>query len=141
MPCRPPGLFWGLCAAVFVAVYTLQPAYLLSKYDAATVVGWGMLIGGVMQMALFRPWTLPIRVDGQVMWYMGLIVILGTILTFTLYLDGVRRIGPARGSMISAVEPVSASLFAVCWLGTPLTGVDFVGFACIFAMILLLAHK
>lgn len=43
--------------------------------------------------------------------------------------------------MISAVEPVSASLFAVCWLGTPLTGVDFVGFACIFAMILLLAHK
>ena len=137
----PAGLFWGLCAAVFVAVYTLQPAYLLSKYDAATVVGWGMLIGGVMQMALFRPWTLPIRLDGQVMWYMGLIVILGTILTFTLYLDGVRRIGPARGSMISAVEPVSASLFAVCWLGTPLTGVDFVGFACIFAMILLLARK
>ena len=71
----------------------------------------------------------------------ALSVILGTILTFTLYLDGVRRIGPARGSMISAVEPVSASLFAVCWLGTPLTGVDFVGFACIFAMILLLAHK
>lgn len=135
----PQGLFWGLCAAVFVAVYTLQPAHLLSRHDSATVVGWGMLIGGVMQMIVLRPWTIDVRVDGQVVLFMGLIVVVGTILTFTMYLDGIKRIGPARGSMISAVEPVSAALFAVCWLGTPITGIDLVGFACIFAMILLLS--
>lgn len=135
----PQGLFWGLCAAVFVAVYTLQPAHLLSKHDSATVVGWGMLIGGLMQMIVLRPWTISVKVDGEVIWYMALIVIVGTILTFTMYLDGIKRIGPARGSMISAVEPVSAALFAVCWLGTPITKVDLIGFACILAMILLLS--
>lgn len=135
----PQALFWGLCAAVFVGVYTLQPAHLLSRHDSATVVGWGMLIGGIFQMIVLRPWTIDVRVDGQVVLFMGLIVVVGTILTFTMYLDGVKRIGPARGSMISAVEPVSASLFAVCWLGTPITAIDLVGFACIFAMILLLS--
>ena len=135
----PQGLFWGLCAAVFVAVYTLQPAHLLSKHDSATVVGWGMLLGGLMQMIVLRPWTISVKVDGEVIWYMALIVIVGTILTFTMYLDGIKRIGPARGSMISAVEPVSAALFAVCWLGTPITKVDLIGFACILAMILLLS--
>lgn len=136
----PQALFWGLCAAVFVAVYTLQPAHLLSNHDAATVVGWGMLIGGIMQMIVLRPWTIAVSIDTQVIVVMALIVILGTIITFTLYLDGVRRIGPARASMISAVEPVSASLFAVCWLGSPITGIDLIGFACILVMIMLLSR-
>ena len=98
-----------------------------------------MLIVGRLQMIVMRPWMISVKVDGEVIWYMALIVIVGTILTFTMYLDGIKRIGPARGSMISAVEPVSAALFAVCWLGTPITKVDLIGFACILAMILLLS--
>lgn len=49
------GCFWGLLAALFLAVYTIQPAELLSYYDTTMVIGWGMLIGGLLLIVAFRP--------------------------------------------------------------------------------------
>src|SRR5690606_8973394 len=43
----PIALFWGLSSAVALAVYTLQTLPLLAKYKATSVIGWGMLCGGL----------------------------------------------------------------------------------------------
>lgn len=134
-------LFWGLLSAVFVAVYTLAPVELLARYDSVSVVGWGMFIGGVVMLAWKRPWTMGVAVDGQIALVLGAIIALGSIAAFTLYLEGVKRIGPAQGSLVSSVEPVSAALFAVFWLGVRLTATDLIGFACILATIVILSRE
>ena len=67
--------------------------------------------------------------------------LLGSIAAFTLYFSGVRRIGPGKGSMISAIEPVSAAVFGVLWLGNIMTVHDLIGFACILTMVVLLARS
>lgn len=132
-------LFWGLLSAVALMIYTVQPAPLLNKYGSPLATAWGMLVGGVMLCALFRPWTIPVAVDGQVLAGMSAIVILGTIVAFSLYLEGVRRVGPKKGSLYASVEPVSATVFSVVWMGAAFGVMDLAGFACIISTIFLLA--
>ncbi|MDR3766722.1 MAG: DMT family transporter [Butyricicoccus sp.] len=134
-------LFWGLLSAVFVAVYTLSPVHLLAYYDSFDVVGWGMLIGGIATMIWKHPWTTPVILDGQALLLIGCVVIFGSVFAFTLYIEGVHLIGPSKGSLVSSIEPVSAALFAVFWLGVSLTTADVLGFACILLTIVLLALR
>lgn len=133
-------LFWGLLGAVFVAVYTISPIELLARYDSIQVVGWGMLLGGVLLQIWKRPWTMQVTIDAEVIVFTALVILVGSIAAFTLYIEGVHRIGPAKGSLISSVEPVSAALFAVFWLGVELTGFDLAGFACIIATLAILSR-
>lgn len=134
-------LFWGLLSAVFVAVYTLSPVRLLGRYDSFDVVGWGMLLGGVSMMLWKHPWTQAVSLDLQAVLFIGCVIVFGSVIAFTLYIEGVGRIGPSMGSLVSSIEPVSAALFAVFWLGVTLTAADLAGFACILLTLILLALR
>ena len=67
------------------------------------------------------------------------IIVFGTICAFCCYLEGVRRIGAAKGSILAAVEPVASTVLSVFWLGVPLIGMDIGGIALIVAAMVLLA--
>ncbi len=132
-------LFWGLLSAVALAVYTVQPGPLLEKYGSAVITAWGMLIGGIMLCIIFRPWTIPVQVDGSVLAGMATVVVFGTVVAFSFYMEGVRRVGPKKGSLYASVEPVSATIFSVVWMQTIFGWMDFIGFLCIISTIFLLA--
>ena len=132
-------LFWGLLSAVALAVYTVQPGELLEKYGSAVVTAWGMLVGGGMLCGIFRPWRIPAAVDGQVMLGMAAVVILGTVLAFSCYMEGIRCVGPKKGSLYASIEPVSATIFSVMWMKEAFGFMDLAGFACILSTIFLLA--
>ena len=132
-------LFWGLLSGVALLVYTVQPGRLLNEYGASDVTGWGMLIGGVLMLLLFRPWSIPVQIDGQVLLGVGVIVLLGSVVAFTAYLEGVRCVGPKKGSLYASVEPVSATIFSVVWMHASFGLMDFLGFVCIVSTIFLLA--
>ena len=132
-------LFWGLLSAVALAVYTVQPGELLEKYGSAVVTAWGILVGGGMLCGIFRPWRIPAAVDGQVMLGMAAVVILGTVLAFSCYMEGIRCVGPKKGSLYASIEPVSATIFSVMWMKEAFGFMDLAGFACILSTIFLLA--
>ena len=71
----------------------------------------------------------------------GAIVLIGTALAFTLYLQGVSDIGSVKASMIACVEPVSATVISALWLKTKFTGIDIVGLMAILTAVLLLSKK
>lgn len=135
----PKGLAWGLTSAVTLAIYTLTPMRLLKTFTSVEIVGWGMLIGGILLCGVFRPWEIGVAVDAGLIGGMAGVILCGTILAFPLYFSGLKRIGPGKGSMISAIEPVSAAVFGVAWLGNMMTVHDVIGFACILTMVVLLA--
>ena len=134
-------LFWGLLGAVFVAIYTVSPVTLLANYDSFAVVGWGMFVGGIAVMLWQQPWRTPVVLDGEAIFFIGCVIVFGSVLAFTLYVEGVRHIGPSIVGLISSIEPVSAALFTVFWLGVTLTVADLLGFACILLTIVLLALR
>lgn len=139
MALSPKALFWGLLSAVALAVYTVQPGLLLEEYGSSVVTAWGMLVGGAMLCVIFHPWEIPVQIDGQVLSGMAAVVILGTVVAFSCYMEGVRCVGPKKGSLYASVEPVSATVFSVIWMHAAFGGMDLAGFFCILSTIFLLA--
>ena len=72
---------------------------------------------------------------------LGVIVVLGTVLSFSLFMQGIQEVGPVRASMLAATEPLSATVFSALWLGTSFSAADLIGFAAITATIFLLAKE
>lgn len=141
MVLSPAGLFWGLLSAVALTCYTMLPGGIIKKYGSITVTGYGMLIGGICLFFISRAWNAPMIYDPRcALAFLG-IVIAGTVIPFTLYLVGVNLCGPVKASMLASIEPVSATVIMVIWLKEPFMFLDFVGFACIFITIFLLAKR
>ena len=132
-------LCWGLLSAVALAVYTVQPGRLLNAYGSAAVTAWGMLIGGAMLCVLFRPFSMQVHMDGESLLAMTAIVLLGTVAAFSAYMEGIRCVGPKKGSLYASIEPVSAAVFSSLFMGSRFTGMDVAGFVCILSTIFLLA--
>jgi len=141
MMLSPQGLFWGIASAVGVVFYTLLPRSLLAKWDRDIVVGLGMLTGGIV-INLFAPcWAAGVSLPIQGWLAVAVIVVFGTVLSFSLVTLGITVIGPVRTSMLNAVEPVTATILAVLWLGTSFMVTDIIAFAAILATVVLLAKS
>lgn len=139
MVLSPAGLGWGLAAAVALVVYTVAPGRLIQKYGSSPVIAYGMLIGGGTLALVLGLWRLPGVYTAQALLGLGAIVLVGTVLGFTLYLKSTVLIGGLKAGLIAAVETVSAPLFSRLWLKTPFQLLDYVGFACILLMVVLIS--
>lgn len=140
------GLAWGLANSITVAIYIMYPKHLMFVWGTLLTTGAGMAIGGV---AAGVAWAGPAVWSGVVVvvpaldatgWLvLAAIAVLGTFAAFTLYLHGVALVGPVTGSLLGAMEPVSATVFAALWLGTSFSAYDWVGFVLMVSMILLVS--
>ena len=135
------GLIWGLLSAVSLALYTLLPAKIIPRWGSMIVTGWAMLLGGAEMALVSRVWTIPVQLDVCGWLAVSGVVVAGTLLAYTLYLQGVADVGAVRASMLASVEPVSATVISALWLGTRFVWIDLAGFAAIMATVFLLAKK
>ncbi len=135
------GLIWGLLSAVSLALYTLLPAKIIPKWGSMIVTGWAMLLGGAAMALISRVWSIPVALDIYGWLAVGGVVIAGTLLAYTLYLQGVADVGAVLASMLASVEPVSATVISALWLGTSFQWIDLLGFAAIMATVFLLAKR
>lgn len=134
-------LFWGVGSAIALAFYTIYPVRLLRENDAANVVGWSMVLGGMVLGSLNKPWHVPGIWDVQTVSATGFIVVFGTLLSFYAYLAAVKRIGPQKTSLLACVEPLAATVVGVLWLNIPFALADWIGSLCILATIFILSRK
>ena len=137
----PLGLMWGLFSAFAIVFYTFLPIKLIEKYGAIPVTGCAMLIGGAVTSTYSKAFLQPFNTDPKFVALLVLIILLGTIVSYTLYLMGINRCGPVVASMLASIEPVSATVFMVILLNVPFTGIEAVGFACIFVTVFILARS
>ncbi|WP_336961708.1 DMT family transporter [Chryseobacterium contaminans] len=134
-------LFFGLASAVALAVYTLQPVKLMSKYKSSLVIGWGMLCGGMVFSFVKAPWDIQGSWDLQAFGYTVFIVIFGTLIAFYAYLSAVQIIGGQKTSLLASMEPLSATVLAVLWLNVSYSAVDWIGSIFIISTVFLLSIK
>lgn len=142
MVLSPQALFWGLVSAFAYALYSLLPGKLMLQYGSVPVVSGALLLGGILVGCVVQPWTNIPAFDamGWIVLFGGL-VLCGTTISFTCYFQAVKDIGAAKTSLIASVETVSATFFAVLWLGTSFVAIDFVGFIFIVATVFILASQ
>lgn len=136
----PEGIVWGLLAAVGVVFYTLLPASLMWRFGSMPVLAWCMTISAIVTVAAVQPWGCMPTLDLAAWVAVFAMIVFGTVGGFAFYLQGVNDAGASRASMMSSVEVVSATVFAVVWLGTSFAPMDVVGFLFIMLTVFLL-HK
>ena len=132
-------LFWGLLSAVGVAVYSVSPVRLLATYGTIPIVGFGMLLSGLVAAALFQQPHSYATWDVWTVVGCFNVVFLGTIVSFNAYLEGVKRIGAVSGSILSSIEPISAAFFGWALLGNQFNWVGILGMAMIIATVIIIA--
>ena len=134
-------LIWGLASAVAYALNNLLPGSLMDDYGTLPIVGWGMLIGGCVTSIPYRVWQPVGTFDFAAILALAGVIVIGTLFSYTGYMEGVRRIGPEKANLYACIEPLSATLFAVLWLKSDIQPMDLLGFACILLAVTLLSIK
>lgn len=124
----PAALVMGLLCALGAALNTVLPIPLNDRYGILPTMGWGMLLGGVLATLLFRPWTIDPIVNGQLIGYMAVIILGGTVIAFTFFMRGIQLVGPVAAAVLSAVEPLTAVVLSVLVLKISFSPFDYLGF-------------
>ena len=135
------GLIWGFISAAAAAAYIIIPQRLMRKWGSILPVGMGMLSGGIACVLLMRIWTISVSFSAQSVVMTIFVVLVGTALAFTAFLQGTAIVGPARGNMLGCVEPLTATLTTALCMHTAFAGMDLIGFAFILATVFILAKK
>ena len=132
-------LFFGLSSAVSVAVYNMMSGGLLRRYGVYAIVGYAMLLAGIAMLLVVRPWRYDVVLDKRTVLATAGVVIVGTAIAFSLYLKGVSIVGPFMGSLLGMVEPVTAIIISLAFLGADFHIMDFIGFVMILGTVVALS--
>lgn len=132
-------LLWGGMAALALTTYTMLPGSLLQTWGTPVVNGFAMLIGGIVMGGGFRIWEKSWQFDIKIILALLVMIVFGTVISFSFYLQGVSDIGPVRASMLACIEPVVATVVSAVWLNTNFTPLDLAGFALIIGGCLLVS--
>lgn len=131
----PVALVAGISSAACVTVYNMLAKDLTKEYPVVVLQAWSFLMGGVVLFFAFRSWTISYIPSVTGIFGILFVVVVGNILAFTTYIQGVSYIGPAKGILFGFSEPICAALVSVCLLGSTFGGWDFIGFLLIFVML------
>ncbi len=134
-------------AAVALATYYVLGERLVARRDPLSTQAWSLAFAALFWAVLQPLWTWDVSVlavEGTLpgplaglaapTWALVLwVVVLGTVVPYTLVLAGVRVIGAARAGLLGMIEPVAAAGVAWLVLGESMTIVQVAGGAVVLA--------
>ena len=132
-------LVWGIASAFSAALYATYPSALIARYGTLPIVGWSMFLAGLMLVPFYGGQGNDFTIDGNLIMAFFYLVMVGTALTFSLYLKGAQMIGGSRASILSCAEPLSSALLSVALLGVTFTLPDWLGTLLIVSSVLLIS--
>jgi len=133
------GLAAAVGAALCLATYYLLGERLVAHRDPLSTQAWSFALAGVFWLVLLPVWNLQtailaddVALPGSgitaPLWVLVVwIVVLGTVVPYTLVLAGLKVIGAARAGLIGMIEPVAASAAAWVVLGERMSAVQVAG--------------
>lgn len=137
----PLGLVFGLLSAVGGAYYTLAARRFVQRETATWVTTWGFLIGGAVTAPLglvslvqyHWPTALPTLalIGGLVLF----VLVAGTLLAFTLFVFGLRRLAATEAGVAGSFEPITAAVAGLVILGVALSTIQYAGGALIIVAV------
>ncbi len=133
--------WWGITSAFTVVLYNLMPVRLMNKYGTVPVLGWGMVIGGIIMTVIFKPWIIPGVWDIETWLAFISVIIVGTVFAFGLYLEGVRLIGAPKASLFASTEPLTSTVLTGLIMKVTFKAMDILGLVFIVFGVTLLSIK
>ncbi|MBL3728415.1 EamA family transporter [Lysinibacillus sp. HST-98] len=132
-------VLWGILSGLSVAFYTIYAVPLLQQFHSLLVVGWSMILGGIVMSIAHPPWAIDLSDwSFSTIAYFLFIVIFGTMLAFWFYIASLHYLSPKESSLLGSLEPLMAVITSVWWLKIAFGGYQFIGTLLILLMILYL---
>ncbi|KON87813.1 membrane protein [Sporosarcina globispora] len=133
----------GFLTALGFAFYTLQPVSLIKTWGTMTIIGWGMLIGGIVLYMLTPSFSFTRMAGalsiGTFSMLIGIIVI--STFSFLLYIGSLKYLSPTETSLLSSIEPLVAAFISFLWLKETFGSYQLLGGVFIIAGVLFLSMK
>ena len=144
------GITAAFGGALSLTAYLLMAERERRHRDAASLSFYGFLFAALLWAVLQPLWEFPwdvlgdeVSLQGNLSEYtapvwalVAFIVVIGTMVTFSLLTGSLRHISATRASIVATLEPVVATVVAWAWLGETLGTTQLVGGAVVIAGIL-----
>lgn len=128
----------GFSSAAWFAFYVLYSKRGLERYAPSTVLFYTFLIAALIWAFVHPPWTIIARHDPPGTWLLFLALgTLSTLVPFSLFYAGLKRLPAAEAGVLATLEPVVAVISAWVFLGERLQSTQWAGAALILAASLL----
>lgn len=134
------GFTVGIGSAVAVAFYSIQPRKILAVYGSPMIVGWGMLIGGLVFQFIQPFWQPSFSLTTHSIILLTLIIVFGTAVAFIAYLASLSFIDPSLASIMTALEPLLAAVLSVVVFKQQFGVFELIGIAVVLVSVLLLSR-
>jgi drug/metabolite transporter (DMT)-like permease len=135
------GVTAALAGAFGLTAYMLLAERQRRERDAVSLTFYGFLFATLLWAVVQPLWTFPwgalddtVSLQGNLdeytapIWLLvGFIVVVGTMITFSLLNGGLRHISATRASIVATLEPVIATVVAWLWLGETFGAPQLVG--------------
>ena len=136
------GILGGLGAALSFAWWSVHGEYGMRRYNPWTVMLYAMFFAAIEWNLIYPPLEAFTRSYTPIVWgwilYIGII---GTILPFGLYYEGINLIRSTRASITATLEPITAGLIAYIFLNEIMEPLQLLGGALVIAAVILLQLK
>ena len=104
------------------------------KWRSTLIIGWGMLVGGILMSFYQKPWEFNGIWDLDTAITLSAIIIFGTAIAFCAYLESTKYLSPTKISVFASLEPFSSIILSIIFLN-----ISFGLFELIGAIIIILA--
>lgn len=136
------GVVSGILSALAFAWYSIHGEYGMRRYSPWTVLFYAILFAAIVWNLLHPPLEAFFHRYTAMQWVWILhIGVMGTLLPFGLYLEGVNLIRSTRASITAILEPITAGVIAFFFLGEHMHALQILGGLLVIASIIILQFK
>jgi len=136
------GIISGILSAVTFAWYTIHGEYGMRRYNPWTVLFYALFFGAVVWNILHPPLEAFMHAYSPVQWIWILYIgVMGTLIPFGLYLEGINLIRSTRASITATLEPITAGIISYIFLNEIMEIPQITGGVIVIASIILLQLK
>ena len=136
------GIVSGILSAISFAWYSIHGEYGMRRYNPLTVLFYAMLFAALMWNILHPPLEAFFHPYNVVQWgwilYIG---VMGTLVPFGLYREGINLIRSTRASITATLEPITAGVISFIFLNEILEPLQVTGGVLVIASIIILQIK
>ncbi|MDD2586965.1 MAG: DMT family transporter [Syntrophomonadaceae bacterium] len=134
------GLVFSLVSSIFYAIYSIIGQKTVANNDTLTLTCSLSIIAAVATGVYYLPHIdFLFHITLNQMLITAVMAIINTWLAVIFFLNGIKKIGASRGSLISSAEPPFCVILAFLMLGEKLTILELIGSVLVFVSVILAA--
>ncbi|MFF2288772.1 DMT family transporter [Peribacillus butanolivorans] len=133
-------VIWGIISGLSLAFYTLYARSLLKSFSSVIVVGWAMLLAGIVMNFVHPIWAIEaINWSASIYIALGFTILFGTALAFWMFIKSLEYLTAKETTLLGTVEPLTAVVSSILWLQLPFGTWQIVGGFLILVLVVYLS--